>query len=82
MLEWMEKTGNIVKYKYYPEGREEFGIIILNMDTGDVEIEKPAQGYDSSYRGHAVHRIDDYYKKKEYPGKDLAAWFEGGLNDR
>ena len=75
LLILMEKIGNIVKYKYYPEGREEFGIITLNIDTGDVEIEKFAQNYDSSYMGHAVHRIDEYYKKKEYLEKDMVAWF-------
>ena len=75
ILMLMEKSGSIVKYKYYPEGEEEFGIITLNMDTGDVEIEKLAQNYDSSYMGHAVHRIDEYYKKKEYLEKDMVAWF-------
>lgn len=75
LLVLLDMKGNIVRYKYYPEGHEEFGIIALNMDTGDVKLEAAAENYDSSYLGHAVHRIDEYYKKKQYPEKDMVAWF-------
>lgn len=75
ILELIEISKNFIKYRYVPEGKEESGVIVLDKETGEVKIESLAKDYDSSYMGHAVHRIDEYYTKDSYPQKDMVVWY-------
>ena len=67
-------TDEIVSYRYYPEGGEEYGIVSLNRKTGERIHDLPCPGCSSSYAGQAWMRIEDYQKQGRFPEKGIAAW--------
>ncbi|MDE7308816.1 MAG: hypothetical protein K2N61_09200 [Lachnospiraceae bacterium] len=39
-IEFIELTENIVRYKFFPENSQEYGIVALNRQTGERILEK------------------------------------------
>ena len=68
-------TDDIVSYRYYPEGREEYGIVSLNRKTDDVINDKIYPDDPGMYKWHAVYRIRKYNETGEFPEKATVAWY-------
>lgn len=74
-IEFIELTENIVRYKFFPENSEEYGIVALNRQTEERILEKKVDGYMSNYVAHAFRRIEEYQNKNEFPKEDIVAWY-------
>ena len=71
-------TDDIVAYRYYPEGGQEYGIISLNRKTGERIHDKPCSDekyYISMYAGQAWRRLDEYQAAGEFPKRAQIAWY-------
>ena len=68
-------SNEIVRYRYYPEDREDFGLIELNRITGEINLKAEVKEYGSFYWRHAVYRIDEYFEADNFPEKDMVAWY-------
>ena len=58
-IELIELTKEIVRYKYFPEGLEEYGV----------------KDFSPNYAAHALRRIEEYHKKGTFSEKDIIAWY-------
>ena len=75
-LELISNTRSEVVYKYFPEQKEEYGTISINMVTGEPDIRKLASGDEHRrYLSHAVARIEKYLAEKIFPDSDVVAWY-------
>lgn len=74
-IELLELTEETIRYKYFPEQSEEYGIVVLGRKTSDRSLEKAVEGYSSNYAAHALRRIEEYQKEGNYPKKDIIAWY-------
>ena len=77
-MEWIylnELTDEKVSYRYYPEGKEKYGIVALMRKTGELIHEKVCPDTLSNYYGHALHRLEKYQREDNFPEKDLIAWW-------
>lgn len=74
-IELLELTEETIRYKYFPEQSEEYGIVALGRKTGDRTIEKASEGYSANYAAHALRRIEEYQKEGDFPKKDIIAWY-------
>lgn len=76
MLELKKKgeTTNTVIYNYYPEGKTDWGELVLNKETHTVLEDYTKANNDNFglYLSHAIKRIESYSGK--YPEKDIVAW--------
>ena len=63
-----------VSYRYYPEGKEEYGIVTLMRKTDEVIHDKV---YDVSgmYKRQAVYRMRKYNETGEFPKKATIMWY-------
>lgn len=75
ILRRIDGCSNKARYRYYPEGKETYGIVSLDPGTNDRNIEKIAEGYSRTYAFHALHRLEEYNEKSEYPAEDMVAWY-------
>ena len=68
--------GNSCIYQYYPEGREAYGVILLDVITGKAQLLNAAPNDEfKTYGFHAMHRIEDEMAKGVLPEKGTVAWF-------
>lgn len=78
MLELKKKgeTLEIVKYNYYPEGKECFGELTVDRKTHTVldDFTKAENDSFGRYLAHAVKRIESY-KDDKYPNEDIVVWY-------
>lgn len=74
-IELMELKDDYVRYKYFPENSEKFGIVAMNRNTGERKLEKTAEDYGTNYAAHAFRRIDEFQKKGEFLHEDMIAWY-------
>ena len=74
-IELMDLTGDIARYKYYPETSKEYGIIVLDRKTGERKQEKSVEEFNSSYAAHAIWRIEEYQETGKFLEKDIIAWY-------
>lgn len=74
-LELLSITELDIRYKYYPEDSDEYGIVTLKKLTKDRNVEKQALGYSLNYAMHAIRRLEEYYEKNSFPEKDIVAWY-------
>ena len=74
-IKFIELTENIIRYAFFPEDSEEYGIVALNRKTGERILEREIEGYTLNYAAHAFHRIEEYQKKNEFPKEDIVAWY-------
>ena len=74
-LELIEVTEQDIKYKYYPEDSEEYGIVVLRKISKERDIKKNVSGYSSNYVAHAFRRLEEYCEKNTFPEKDIVAWY-------
>ena len=68
-------TDEIVSYRYYPEGGEEYGIVSLNLKTSERILDLLCPDWPSSYAGQAWMRLEEYQSKNYFPEKALVMWY-------
>ena len=73
-IELIELTDEKVSYRYYPEGKNEYGIVSLMRKTGELIHDVPCLNVLLTYAGHAWRRIEKYQKENNFPKKAMIAW--------
>lgn len=69
------ESGEKVVYNYFPEGKDSGGMLSIDKESGDIEINKIADNDSHSiYLHHAVGRVSEYQKEKKYLETDTVAW--------
>lgn len=68
--------GETVEYNFFPNGKEEYGTISVDKNTGDIDVIKNAKGDDYAiYLGHAVSQVSKFQKSGEYLQETTVAWY-------
>ena len=68
-------TDEKVSYRYYPEGSKEYGVVSLNLKTGERMHDKPCPDSISLFARQAWQRLKKYQETNNFPEKDLVAWY-------
>ncbi len=64
-----------ISYRYFVRDKNNYGVITLFLDNGEIRIEKPMEGPDAAfYGGYAHSAIRRFVKKNIFPDKDILAW--------
>ena len=75
-IELIELTDEKITYKYYPEGKEKFGIVSLMRKNSERVINSLCESDKfKTYAFHALALLEEYHEKDEFPEKDLIAWY-------
>jgi hypothetical protein len=75
VLKLKEFNDDAVVYLYQPEGKGRAGEVIYLFAEGQAKIRKPAGEDSVSYAGMAVHKIEEFVKKKNLPIEYTQAWY-------
>lgn len=72
-------NNDVAVYKYYPENKNNYGIISVNTNTGLIKENIPVKGEyggeNSMYRSHAFSTMRKFFKEKNFPKEWMTAWF-------
>lgn len=70
-------TDKEATYEYYPENnREAPGTITVDLNTGDINIDKEAaDDFGKRYANHAIRKIREFYVKNSFDKEGMAAWY-------
>ena len=72
----IEEKQNIIKYEYYPEGKEACGIVSINKVTGEMELVKLADGDEYRwYVGKMFRRIRKMMEAGTFDETGMIAWY-------
>ena len=77
-MEWIELellTEEKVTYRYYPEGKEAFGIVSLMRKTRERIHDKPCPEGGSMYVMQVWPRLEKYQEAGNFPERDQIAWY-------
>ena len=70
---------DVVVYRYYPENKNDYGIISVNTNTGQIKENTPVKGEyggeNSMYRNNAFSDMRKFFKEKNFPKEWMIAWF-------
>lgn len=73
-----KEDGNILTYYYYlseNEDTEDYGVISINMTTGEISNVKAAPSDSTFYSGgHALHVIEKFYEEKDFKEIGYEQW--------
>ena len=76
VLKLKEFNADYVLYQYQPEGRREFGEVILYFAEGVARILKCAGGESRSHDNMALAKIEELIEtKKSLPMEFIQAWY-------
>ena len=79
MVRLERMLNDLAVYRYYPEDKEDYGVISVNVHSGKIEeitpVEGPYGGNNSMYRNHAFSAMRKLFKKGEYPKESMVAWY-------
>ena len=68
--------GNIISYKYFPEGDIYSGTISLNKNTKElIDLELASSDIGDRYAVHVIEKIEDFIDKDDYKEKGMIAWY-------
>ncbi|WP_086429086.1 hypothetical protein [Staphylococcus cornubiensis] len=76
-LKLVSKDEKSVTYDYYPNGQKESGRITISIVDFEILYAKKSK-YDrdnSIYIGHAIYRVTENIKNKEFSETELVAWW-------
>lgn len=74
-LKLINETANLLRYEYYPEGKESSGYIIVEKGKCIKEFSKSENDEKGIYIRHALKRIREYISNSEYETQDIVAWY-------
>lgn len=71
-----KKLEDKIAYNYHPDGKDNYGVLLINVKSGDIEVIAVADN-DSfrRYLMHAVARIEKYFEEKKFLKEDVVAWY-------
>ena len=71
-----ENNGKRVIYDYYPEGKEPFGTIAIDISSGECTMVKKSEDDPfGDYYHHACRRMREYRAEGEFRERGMAAWY-------
>jgi len=74
-IQKIKSENNLAFYKYFPEGKEHFGIISINEKTGEVKsVQALGDEFGSSYLMHAVSCVLNYFNQHNFLDSDVVIW--------
>ena len=69
-------TDNNLIYHYFPESKTDYGILSINTTTGEIQIIKVSESdMHRRYLGHAVSKLEKFYKTNSYLEESTVAWY-------
>lgn len=74
-LELLELTKNLVRYRYYPESSQNYGVLCFYRSSGKFSIEKLNEEYGRWYALHALPYFKECQKKGFFDKQKTIAWF-------
>lgn len=75
-LEFLEKTNQYVRYKFYPEGdMNDYGIVQVDIHNYERSLIKAAKVKYDMYTCQAWKKVEQFVKKGEYPKIAISAWY-------
>ena len=75
-LKLIERKNGKIVFNYYPEGKEECGSLSINEETGEINVmNMPESDEFGTYKIHAIKRIKEYFKNKNFQVEDIVAWY-------
>lgn len=74
-IKLLELTEDFARYKFFPEGAEDCGIVALNRISGERIIERQHADYGTQYAAHSLRRIEEYQKTGNYITEDTIIWY-------
>ena len=77
MLELILKTITKEKaiYEYHPNGDNSFGLVAIDLKTGNCLIEKAESKFGSMFTGMALSALRKFHESNNYPKKKTIAWY-------
>lgn len=73
-----KEDGNVITYYYYlseDEDTEDYGVISIDMITGEISNVKAAPSDSTFYSGgHALHVIESFFEKKDFKEVEYEQW--------
>ena len=77
-LRLKERNKEKIIYRYYPNGKEDFGEISYSFETKEVVVEKVCKGESierySMCRSFAKRAIERFAENNEFPEYKMVAW--------
>lgn len=74
-LEKIWKNDHTVSYKYFPESETDYGVLVVNIETKELTIEKTNNTYGRNYLFHAFKAIKKFIDDSDYPETFRVAWY-------
>ena len=72
----VEEKQDIIKYEYYPEGKEACGIVSINKVTGEMELVKQAENdRRGNYARKMFGRILKMLQAGTFDEAGMIAWY-------
>jgi len=72
----IKKSENNFIYHYFPEAKTDYGILSINTATGEIQIIKVSESdMHRRYLGHAVSKLEKFYKTNSYLEESTVAWY-------
>ena len=68
-------TDEKVSYRYYPECKEDFGIVSLMRKTNQIIHDKVYPDDSGMYKRQAVYRMRKYNESGKFPEKATVMWY-------
>lgn len=76
LLKLVNDTVTGATYAYYPEGKDEQGVLLVKKDSGDVDVLTLAPNDEQRrYLAHAVKKIAEFHKNGVYEEQVTVAWY-------
>ena len=87
--EFIDKQGDWIRYKYYPEDKENWGIVSVNVISRQgvidtlaendyvhrIQVENNKYVSVSSYAGHVIDHILSKINNNEIPQERMTIWY-------
>lgn len=74
--ELLHKNDASYTYKYHPEGKDDFGLLRLDIGSKECEIVELAEADEfKSYAFHAIDHIEEKTEKGNPPEQGMVAWY-------
>lgn len=75
-LKLMNRYDGKIVFNYYPDENNDFGTISINEGTGEISVLSKAENDEfGNYKVHAIKRIKEYFKNKNYLLEDIVTWY-------
>lgn len=71
-----EENDDIISYRYFPNGREDFGTITMNKKTAElINVEVAKNDKFKQFYFHMIREIERFRKADDYLKDGYVAWY-------